>query len=166
MMDGFDTERLRLRAWRDSDIGRLAQFYVSDDSQFVGGPLSLDDTWRRMAMFVGHWTLRGFGNWVIEEKSSGEQAGYAGLWHPLGWPEREIIWILFDGFRGKGYATEAAGAAREHAYRRLGWSTAVSYISPANRASEHVAQRLGAHRETQITLRGQPTDVWRHPSPS
>lgn len=166
MMDGPETERLRLRAWRDSDHDRLATFYASDDSQFVGGPISADDAWRRMAMFVGHWTLRGFGNWVIEEKATGEQAGYAGLWQPFGWPEREIIWILFDGYRGKGYATEAAGAARDHAYRKLGWTTAVSCIDPANRASELVAQRLGARREKQINLRGHPTAIWRHPSPS
>jgi RimJ/RimL family protein N-acetyltransferase len=163
MAKELQTERLRLRPWRDSDHPLLPKFYSGDDARFVGGPLDADDTWRRMAMFVGHWTLRRFGNWVIEERASGRQAGYAGLWYPFGWPEREIIWILFDGFRGKGYATEAALCAREHAYRRCGWNTAVSYINPENHASVKVAQRLGARRETQIMLRGHPTDVWRHP---
>lgn len=165
MAEELQTERLRLRPWRDTDHPLLAKFYASEDARFVGGPLDADDTWRRMAMFVGHWTLRGFGNWVIEEKASGRQAGYTGLWHPFGWPEREIIWIVFEDFRGRGYAIEAARSAREHAYRRHGWPTAVSYISPDNHPSANVAKRLGARRETQITLRGHATDVWRHPPP-
>lgn len=163
MAEELQTERLRLRPWRETDHPLLAKFYASEESRFVGGPLDADDTWRRMAMFVGHWSLRGFGPWVIEDKASARQAGYSGLWFPAGWPEREIIWIVFEDFRGRGYATEAASSAREHAFRRHAWPTAVSYINPANRASENVAKRLGARRETQITLRGQPTDVWRHP---
>ena len=45
---------------------------------------------------------------------------------------------------GKGYATEAAQAARAHAYDVLGWETAISLIDPENLGSKAVAERLGA----------------------
>ena len=76
----LETERLRLRAWREDDLDSLAAFYASDaNARFVGGVCARDDAWRRMAMFLGHWVLRGYGNWVIEEKGTGTFAGYCGL---------------------------------------------------------------------------------------
>jgi hypothetical protein len=30
------------------------------------GGLSLGDAWRDMAVTAGHWTLKGFGHWVLE----------------------------------------------------------------------------------------------------
>jgi len=167
MLGERETERLRLRQWRDEDIVPFAVFCASDaTARFVGGACSRDDAWRRMAMFLGHWALRGYGNWVLEEKASGAFAGYAGLWNPLGWPEPEIVWSVMPGFQGRGFATEAGQAAREAAYRELGWTTAVSYIAPQNLPSQRVAQRLGALHEANIELRGSPVGVYRHPGPA
>jgi RimJ/RimL family protein N-acetyltransferase len=161
----LETERLRLRPWRGEDLEVFSDFMAdAEDTRFIGGPLSRDDTWRRVAMLIGHWTLRGFGNWVLEAKTSGEFVGYGGLWCPEGWPDRELMWGLLPAFRGRGYATEAAVRARNYAYGELGWTTIVSYIAPANRPSRAVAERLGARREGSIELRGGVADVWRHPA--
>lgn len=166
-MRELETERLRLRQWREEDIGPYAEFCASQaTARFVGGVCGRDDAWRRMAMFLGHWQLRGYGNWVIEDKASGAFAGYGGLWNPLGWPEPEIMWGLLPRFHGQGYATEAARAVRRHAYDVLGWATAVSYIAPENFPSQRVAQRLGATFEQSIELRGSTVSVYRHPSPA
>lgn len=167
----LETERLRLRAWQEDDLPSLAGFMASEASRFVGGPLNEADSWRRMAVFLGHWSLKAFGPWALEEKSSGRPAGYAGLWHPHGFPEPEVLYTLYDGFRGKGLATEAALACRGHAYRTLGWKTVVSFIMPGNEASERVAARLGAVREGVTTFpfhtgAWRHPQVWRHPSPS
>jgi RimJ/RimL family protein N-acetyltransferase len=161
----LETERLRLRPWRSDDLDAFAGFMADAvDTQFIGGPLSREDTWRRVAMLIGHWTLRGFGNWVLEEKASGAFAGYGGLWCPEGWPDRELMWGVLPAFRGRGYATEAAYRARDYAYAELGWTTIVSYIAPENEPSRRVAERLGAKRERSIELRGGVADVWRHPA--
>ncbi len=157
----LETERLRLRPWQDADHSALAAFYASEASRFVGGPLSLAESWRRLALFVGHWTLRGFGNWVVEEKTSHRAAGYAGLWQPYGWPEPEIMWVLYDGFRGWGYATEAARRAGDYAFLELGWSTAVSYIHEENAPSQRVAERIGARFDATLKSPG-GNQVWRH----
>jgi RimJ/RimL family protein N-acetyltransferase len=163
----LETERLRLRPWSNDDLDAFAAFMADGThTRFIGGPMSRDETWRRIAMFIGHWHLRGFGNWVIEEKASGALAGYTGLWKPEGWPEAEVMWGLLPAFVGRGYATEAGGRARTFAFEELRWPTAVSYIAAANTPSRQVAERLGAVREGTTELRGTAVDVWRHPAPS
>ena len=161
----LETERLRLRPWRGEDLDAFAAFTADPElTRFVGGVFTREDTWRRIAMLVGHWTLRGFGNWVIEEKASGAFAGYSGLWQPEGWPEPEIMWGLTREVQGRGYATEAAGRARAYAYEELGWRTAISLIAPENQPSQRVAERLGAKPDGRFELRGAVADVWRHPA--
>jgi RimJ/RimL family protein N-acetyltransferase len=166
MVPTLETERLRLRPWRNDDLDAFSAF-TSDraTTQFVGGTFSRGDSWRRIAMFLGHWQLRGFGNWAIEEKASGAFVGYGGLWEPDGWPEREVMWGLLRNYHGRGYATEAAARARAYAFQELQWPTAVSYIVAENLPSRRVAERLGATRDGTTELKGTAVDVWRHPSP-
>jgi RimJ/RimL family protein N-acetyltransferase len=119
-----------------------------------------------MALQIGHWALRGFGNWALEEKCSGRWVGYSGLWFPHGWPEPELGWSLAVHAHGQGYATEAARCVRAYAYGQLGLKTLVSYIVPSNLASQRVAARLDAKLERTIELRGGRAGVYRHPPPS
>lgn len=166
MIPTLETERLVLRPWRESDLDPLAAFYASEaTAKFVGGVCARDDAWRRMALFLGHWTLRGHGNWVITDKSTGAFLGYSGLWSPEGWPEPELMWGLASAAQGYGYAAEAATRARRYAYDDLGWTTLVSLIVPENAPSRRVAARLGARVEGQLELRGYRMDIHRHPGP-
>ena len=163
----LETERLRLREWREEDLNAFAAFWADPaTADFLGGTCARDGAWRRMALQVGRWMLRGYGRWAIEEKASGSFAGYCGPWNPEGWPEPEIGWGLVKAYHGRGYATEAALRARNFAYRELGWPTAVSYIAADNAASRRVAERLGASFERSIELRGYPLGLYRHPAPS
>jgi RimJ/RimL family protein N-acetyltransferase len=165
MVPELQTERLRLRAWREEDLGPYTRF-CSDEAamRFVGGTSDRAGTWRRMAMFTGHWVLRGYGPWALEEKAHKAFVGYTGLWKPEGWPEPEVMWGVPPEHQGRGYATEAARRVREFAYRELGWSTVISFIDPANAPSQRVAGRLGAERETDFDLRGHTVGIYRHPS--
>lgn len=163
----IETERLRLREWRDEDLAPFAAFCADADTvRFLGGPGDAADAWRRMAIQAGHWALRGYGAWALEEKSSQAWIGYCGLWSPHAWPEREVMWGLAPTARGRGYATEAARRARAFAYGQLGWTTLISCIAPENAASQRVAQRLGATPERSIELRGRTAGIYRHPGPS
>jgi RimJ/RimL family protein N-acetyltransferase len=163
----LETERLRLREWREDDLAPLAAFSADRTTvRFFGAPASTDDIWRHMATLVGHWVLRGFGMWALEERSSGRWIGYCGLWYPHGWPEHEIGWGLAADARGRGLATEAARRARDFAYSQLGWTTLISCIVPENVTSQRVAERLGATLERRIELKGHTTGVYRHPGPS
>ncbi|MBM2575727.1 GNAT family N-acetyltransferase [Jannaschia sp. Os4] len=165
MIPTLHTERLILRAPEGRDHAPLAAFYASDRSRFVGGPLTAERAWRKLAEEAGHWILRGYGRWIVER--DGTAVGMVGLWYPDAWPEPEIGWDLFEGHEGQGYATEAGAAARAHAYGALGWTTAISLVAHGNDGSARVAQRLGCTREADIAheVFG-PMQVWRHPAPA
>ena len=163
----LETDRLILRALREEDFASEYEFFASDASRYVGGPLPDHRTWRALATVIGHWALRGFGFWALEDRATGTYQGRVGLWYPLGWKEREIGWTLMPHATGKGFATEAALTARAHAYDVLGWDTAISQIDPQNEASKAVARRLGASYESSYEDPEYGTmEVWRHLSPA
>jgi len=160
----LETERLILRPHRMEDFPAMAAFLASDASRFLGGPYDAERAWQALGADVGAWELMGFGAWAIEEKSSGAFAGQISLNCPPHFPEREIGWLLFAGFEGRGYATEGALAVRVFAYNTLGWPTAVSYVNPDNTRSIAVARRLGCTEDQGVPLF--PWDlVFRHPAP-
>ena len=162
----IQTERLTLRGLGPEDLPYLQPFFASDRSRYVGGLVSYEQSWRFLAAEIGHWTLRGYGRWGVDDRATGTPVGLVGLWNPEGWPEPEIGWDLWDGAEGKGFATEAARAARDYAYETLGWTTAISLVHPDNHASAAVAQRLGARRDGIFThVRFGEVHIWRHPSP-
>lgn len=161
----LETERLVLRAHIMDDFPPFAAFFASDAARYVGGPLTEARCWHGFAGDVGAWELMGFGCWAVEEKATGAFAGQVGLNRPPHFPESEVGWILMTGFEGRGYATEAARAARTFAFDTLGWTTAVSYIDPANARSIAVARRLGCDEDPDAG-RFDPVDlVFRHPAP-
>lgn len=143
----LETERLILRAFNPDDIDAYAEMVADTDvSQFIslgGKPMGRLEAWRSMAIQLGHWQLRGFGQWAVEEKKSGLFVGRLGLYYPDTWPGREVGYALARDHWGKGYATEGARAARDFAFETLGWNEIISIISPANVRSQEVAKRLG-----------------------
>lgn len=164
----IETARLRLRAPRPEDFEAEAAFYATDRSAYVGGPLDREQTWRMFATFAGHWVLRGFGMFAVEDKETGAYLGRAGHWSPEGWPEPELGWILTSpAAEGRGLAHEAALAMREHAYQTLGWSTLISVINRANARSIALAEKLGAAYERPFEHpRFENIGIWRHPGPA
>jgi RimJ/RimL family protein N-acetyltransferase len=113
------------------------------------------DSWRAVAGWIGHWALRGYGQWAIVERATGDVVGRAGLINPEGWPGVEVGYLLGRRWWGRGYATEAAQAALDWAFTEGEFDRILSLIDPANAASIRVAERLGE------TLRGE-TQLWDH----
>lgn len=163
----LETANLILREYRQSDYPAFADFYETERSRFIGGPLTREMAWRSLATHLGHWALRGYGFWAVEDKATGQFCGHVGLWFPEGWYEPEVGWVLMGPAEGRGIAFEAAIAARAYAYDRLGWQTAVSMIDPGNIRSIRLAQRLGCRMEGVYShVRLGPMEIWRHPAPS
>lgn len=156
-----------MRRWRSEDFDHYAAYYADPaTARFVGGQMDAPAAWRHMAALEGHWALRGFGVWAVDELSSGKFVGAIGLWQPEGWPELEVGYWLMTEHHGKGYANEAVIASRDFAYGELAARTLVSYIDPANEPSKRVAERVGAWHDETIDLCGLgPHCVYRHPSP-
>lgn len=161
------TERLVLRAPRLADFEDYAAFFASPRSVHEDGPLDRRGAWREFAAGAAGWMLRGYGAWSVEERATGAYCGEVGLFHPADYPEAEIGWTLIEPFEGRGYAHEAALAARGFAYGPMGMTTLVSYVAPANARSIRLAERLGAVLDPAAPHPvGDPCLVYRHPGPS
>lgn len=166
MIPELETSRLRMRAPRVEDFDLYVETLTSPRARYIGGPFDRKGAWRDFCMDVASWRLRGFGYWSVEEKASGAFTGFVGLGFPVYHPERELGWVMQAGFEGKGYAFEAATAARAHAYDTLGWRTLVSYIDAPNERSIALAERLGARLDPDAPHPDDdPCLVYRHPAP-
>ena len=141
----LETERLILRMWRDTDFEAYAELCADPEvMRYLGGKVfDRTEAWRHMASMIGHWYLRGYGIWAVEEKTTRRFAGRIGCINPEGWPGFEVGWTLKREFWGKGYATEAARRALEYGFNELDKPHVISLIHPENRASIRVAERLG-----------------------
>src|SRR2546428_12320377 len=119
----LETERLILRPWKPEDFEPYARFSADEESMRYlgrdGRPTDAAETWRTICLFIGHWYLRGYTFWAVEEKASGEFVGRGGPWKPEGWPDLEIGWAVDRSRWGRGYAAEAARGAAGRVPRTL-----------------------------------------------
>lgn len=153
MTESVETARLLLRPWTADDFEEFARYYANqDDARFVGGSKDSEQAWRHMALQIGHWVLKGFGYWAVNEKGTNRFVGCAGLWQSPGWPELELGYWLIREHQGKGYAFEACLRCIDHARKVLSARSLVSYIDPRNTPSIRLATRLGAVYDGTIEL--------------
>ncbi|MGZ8379108.1 MAG: GNAT family N-acetyltransferase [Gemmatirosa sp.] len=161
------TERLLLRGLAPRDFEAYAAMVADPEVMrhlADGRPLGRADAWRQMAMFVGHWALRGFGVWAVEERATGAFVGRIGCFQPEGWPAFEIAYTLARSAWGRGYAREGAAAALRYARETLGRDAIVSVIRPDNAASIRVATSLGAVEDGTVEFFGAPALIYRYPA--
>ena len=162
----IETARLSLRAFVPADVEPYTRMMADPEvTRFLGSgaPLDAVDAWRQLALVIGHWELRGFGLWAVEERASGRFIGRIGCFEPAGWPGLEIGYVLARDAWGHGYAREGAAASLAFARRELGRAEVISLIRPDNRASVGVAEHLGARRTGRVDFYGAPTDVYAYP---
>lgn len=160
----LETERLILRGWREDDLDALAAMMADAEvARFLTSdqrPLDRASTWRQLALLVGHWALRGYGLFAVEEKESGAFVGRVGAWQPECWVGFELGWGLARAHWGKGYALEAARAAGDWVFANFGLERIVSLVHAENVRSQALAKRLGMSvRETTFHA-GMPHEVW------
>ena len=144
-------------------------FHILTDPEvrrFIGGGAvpTPEDAWRHMAMLAGMWTLRGNGQWAIEEKASGEFVGRTGVWFPVGSPRSRPPGPSPTKHWGSGYATEAGRRLRA-AFATLGVTHVISLIDPENVASRRVAEKLGGTIDKTGVFRGHETLFYGYTSP-
>ncbi len=163
--DQLETKRLRLRQFHSDDWQDLHRYYGSDvaTKYTMGRVLSEGETWRTLSGMVGHWHLRGYGPYAVEEKSSGRVLGTVGFWYPFDWPSPEIKWALAPQYWGKGFASEAARAVQAAGLEHLPDIALISFIHRDNQASLRLAQAIGATFESERLFRGERWHVYRHP---
>lgn len=161
----IETANLILRAPNATDLGAYTEFCLSDRSAGVGGPFTAGDAFHKLSAIIGHWSLRGYGRWIVADKQTNLPLGIVGPYFPVNWPEPEIAWTVFAAAEGRGVAYEAAQAARAYVYDTLGWESVISCTPTDNTRSIALAKRMGAVQEGSFLSReyGELL-VWRHPS--
>jgi RimJ/RimL family protein N-acetyltransferase len=162
----LESDRLTFRQVRDTDLDALEAHHNDPVTRSVYGDMTRGDVWRRMAMGLGHWELRGYGPYALDDKSTGRLAGLCSLWFPENWQDIEIGYGIVPEFRRKGYASEAVRRIRDHAFHDHGFKRLVSYIQPSNIASQAVAKSVGAVVDGEFDMAGKPHTIYLHPKPS
>lgn len=161
----IETERLVLRGWRESDLDNGFATMMADEevARFLSGDMrakARSDAWRDMALFVGHWALRGYGLFAVEEKATGAFVGRVGAWQPECWVGFELGWALARPHWGKGYAFEAARAAGDWIFAQFPLDEIVSLIHAENVRSQHLAHRLGMRVRGDTIHAGMRHEIW------
>ncbi|HEX7340663.1 MAG TPA: GNAT family N-acetyltransferase [Rhodanobacteraceae bacterium] len=165
----IETTRLRLTALAEQHFdGYAAMLADPTCTRWIGDGHALDrmNAWRSMAMLLGHWALRGYGMWAVENREDHAFVGRVGLMRPEGWPDIELGWMLSPDQRHHGYATEAGAAVLTFAWERLRLSRVISLVREGNDASMRVAERLGGQRIDTIEFLGAPTHVYAYYAPA
>jgi len=145
------------------DFGAYAAMLADPEvTRFLGSgaTLSAHEAWRHLAMLIGHWELRGFGMWAVTERGRDEMIGRVGFFEPEGWPGFEIGWTFARHAWGRGYATECARIALEHAFGAMRRNKVISVIHPENAASIQVARKIGEAFEREATVNGEPRHIY------
>lgn len=159
------TPRLFLRGFAATDWGALAELNADPlFRRYLGGPWPPDRTWASMETALGQWALRGYGLFAVIHDAT--VIGRVGILHPADWPGPELAWGIMPAAWGQGFAVEAARAVLDWADATPGIGKLISLIDPANHQSVRVAEKLGARRDKQVTVRGFQADIWVHARPS
>jgi RimJ/RimL family protein N-acetyltransferase len=142
------TERLVMRPFREEDLDAYTAMLRSEPVRralHLPDTVSREDAWQQMAAFSGQWHLRNHGPFALEERATGRFVGRAGPHRPerADWPGIEIGWTLDPSVWGRGYATEAGGAAIDWVFAHHNVDVLYSMILAENSASQAVARRLG-----------------------
>jgi RimJ/RimL family protein N-acetyltransferase len=148
----FETPRLRLRQWRESDCAPFAA--MAADPQVMEFLLPLPTRADSDAMVERGRALiaaKGWGFWAVEHKATGEFIGFTGLNVPLATlpfsPCVEIGWRFARHTWGQGFASEAARGALQVGFERLGFDEIVAFTTVGNLRSAAVMERIGMHED-------------------
>ena len=161
----LETERLWLRPPLPEDAEALAPMYADPEvMRYLGDGRTLTprQTAGSVQRMIEAWEADGFGLFTTVRKDDEAVIGRVGLivWNTKTWrttranadgpKELEVGYTIGRPFWGLGYATEAAGAARDYALGKLEAKRLIALIIHGNDASANVARKLGFEHERDI----------------
>lgn len=155
----IETARCIIRPCKETDFESLAAL-LSDPEVMrysLKGPIPREE----VQPYMGR-----LGFWGLFSKEDGHLLGIAGLKYQQidGVEELEVGYRLACAEWGKGFATEAASAIRDFAFREVGVNHLISIISPDNTASVAVARRIGMRKVKSTNFHGFAVDIYQvHP---
>ncbi|NEC85988.1 GNAT family N-acetyltransferase [Streptomyces sp. SID12501] len=148
-MPDLRTERLVLRAWRDSDLVPWVAMNADPEvREHLGDVLTREQSEASATHFQAGLDERGWGWWAVEVTGTGEFIGFAGLdpvEDDMAFDGVEAGWRLARSAWGHGYATEAARAVLAYAFDEKGVALeeVLAITTATNLRSQAVMRRLG-----------------------
>jgi RimJ/RimL family protein N-acetyltransferase len=142
----LQTDRLELRELAPADVDDLLEALGDADSmRFYPHPFSREEVVRWIEWSRRSYLEHGHGLWATILKENGELVGDCGLVVQLVDGRRlvEVGYHLKPSRQGRGLATEAAAACRDHAFTAVGVDRLIALIRPENVPSRGVAERIG-----------------------
>lgn len=162
-MTVLETPRLALRHLTPADAEFI--FALTNDPdwlRFIGdrGIRTMDDARDYIengptAMYAEH----GFGLYAVELKETGAPIGICGLLRRAWLEDVDVGFAFLPEFRRAGYAREAASNTLTHARETLGLSRVLAIVSPDNRDSIRLLEKLGMRHERMTTPPGGGDEV-------
>lgn len=151
----LETDRLVLREMTMADVDDLMGIFGDPEAmRYYPSTKSREEAEGWVRWVLDSYAANGFGLWVAMLKGTGEFAGQCGLTlQDLdGAAEPEIGYLFLRRLWGRGLATEAARACRDHAFGSLGLARVVSLPDSANLASRRVAEKVGMTLERELWI--------------
>ena len=149
----LETERLYFREMNQLDFNSLCKILQDEDTMYAyEGAFSDKEVQEWLDRQISRYQKWNFGLWAVILKETDEMIGQCGLTMQP-WKETEVLEVgyLFNRlYWHKGYATEAAIACKNYAFKILKADEVCSIIRDTNIASQNVAVRNG------MTM----TDLW------
>lgn len=142
----LETKRLCLREMTIDDYPALCAILQDEQTMWAYEHAFSDaEAMQWLKRQMENYRVNGFGLWVVLLKENKTMIGQCGITKQM-WNEKEVpeIGYLFNrAYWHCGYATEAAIACKEYAFKTLGIPEVYSIIRDSNFPSQHVAQRNG-----------------------
>ena len=141
----LETERLRLREWREGDWEALRPMHNDPEvMKFLGGELLNDEK----IQSIERWMLEefeksGFCYWIVELKETEETIGLCGVTHKTDDDYYDYGWRIAREHWSRGYVTEAAGAVKKYAFDTLNLPKLTSTALTENVGSINVMKKMG-----------------------
>lgn len=145
----FETERLKIRRWRESDLPVLMQVYGDADAmKWVGDgqPITEDECREWLVVTQQNYETRGYGMFAVEHKPTLSVIGFCGIVHPGGQREAEVKYAYLRGLWGRGVASEALQGLIHYGVNSLGIRNLIATTAPENLASQRVLTKAGMIR--------------------
>lgn len=155
------TERLILRAWRESDREPFAALNADPlVMEHFPDVLTRAESDAMVDRILDRWARGRPSLWAIEVPGVDPFIGFVGLLEPTFdapfTPCVEVGWRIAAAHWGRGFASEGARAALAHGVDTLGLDEIVSFTVPANTRSRRVMEKLGMTHD--------PADDFDHPN--
>jgi RimJ/RimL family protein N-acetyltransferase len=145
------TPRLQLRPFQVSDVDGIAELLADREAtKFIGSVKPRHAAAESVSVMRDAFAARGWGTLAVIPRDKQRCVGYCGVRPLPHTSEIEIAFALQQQCWNQGYATEAAAASIDAAFKTLRIKSIVATVYPENKPSLRVLEKLGMTLECEV----------------